>query len=261
MALARGGAGNAVVQAGAKYLVLQRGEGGFYGSTHNTAVAFTALNSLAEIAPLKDITMDVLVNGAVVDTVHIGQDNKDLTFLTDLRPWFVSSDGQTAAKTVTVGLRSSGEVGVFYHLYAKQHLEWAQVTIQPVPQMSFSVNYSATSVSVGEVVSASAHIGYTGMASGVQMVLVDLKAPTGFVLDENDFIDLLSAGKISFYEFRGGKEALVYLDSLKRNETRMVDYTLTAMSASTSLLQHVNAFDMYNTTLKVELAPMAFASA
>jgi hypothetical protein len=32
------------------------------------------------------------------------------------------------------------------------------------------------------------------------------------------------------------------------------------MTPATSLLQHVNAFDMYNTTLAVELAPVAFSA-
>jgi hypothetical protein len=261
MALARAGAGVAIVQGGAKYLVLQRGGGGYYGSTHNTAVAFTALNSLAEITPLKDMSVEVLVNGAVVDTVDINQQNKDMTFLTDLRSWFVSEEGQTAAKTVAVTLRSSGEGGVFYHLYTKQNIDW--VKSQPVSPaaLSFTVSYSKTAVSVGDVILASAAVAYTGNASAIQMVLIDIRAPTGFVLDESDFSDMLAGGKISFYEFLGGGgRALVYLDILRHGETRNMTYTLTAMSASAALLQHVNAFDMYNTSLRAELAPVAFTS-
>jgi hypothetical protein len=184
-----------------------------------------------------------------------------MTFLTDLRPWFVSSDGQIAAKTVTVTLRCTGEGGLFYHIYTKQNIDWSRTSPPSRPALSFSVSYSATNVSVGDVISASAAVAYAGNASGVQMVLVDLKAPTGFVLDESDFLDLRAAGKISFYEFRGSGEALVYLDALKRNETRTMGYTLTAMGASTALLQHVNAFDMYNVSLRSELAPLLFTSA
>ena len=261
MALARAQAGVAIVQGGAKYLVLQRGGGGYYGSTHNTAVAFTALNSLAEITPLKDMSVDVLVNGAVVDTVHINQQNKDMTFLTDLRSWFWSEEGQTAAKTVSVTLRSSGEGGVFYHIYTKQNIDWVKTVLVSPAALSFTVSYSRTAVPVGDVISASAAVAYTGNASAVQMVLVDIRAPTGFILDESDFSDMLAGGKISFYEFLGGGgRALVYLDNLARGETTNMTYTLTAMSASTALLQHVNAFDMYNTSLRAELAPVGFTS-
>ena len=260
MALARAGADPSIVQAGAKYLVLSRGAGGFYGSTHNTAVAFSALNSLSEISPLKAVTVDVLVDGVTVDTVQLDQMNKDLTFLTDLRPWFVSTPGNTVARTVNVTLRSAGEGGVFYHLYTKQNIEWALTSPQPLPDLSFSVAYSKTNASVGEPVSASAQVSYEGRASEVRMVLVDLRAPTGFVLDENDFVGLLAGDRISFYEFLGGGEVRVYLDGLRQGETRTLDYTLTAMGASASLLQHVDAYDMYNTSLKVELAPVAFTS-
>jgi uncharacterized protein YfaS (alpha-2-macroglobulin family) len=260
MALARAGASVAIVQGGAKYLVLQRGGGGYYGSTHNTAVAFTALNSLAEITPLKDISVDVLVNGVVVDAVRITQENKDMTFLTDLRSWFVSQEGQTAAKTVSVMLRSSGEGGVFYHLYTKQNIDWVKTQPAAPAALGFSVSYSTTNVSVGDVISASAAVTYAGKAPAVQMVLVDIRAPTGFVLAEGDFMDMLAGGDISFYEFLGGGRALVYLDNLARGETTNITYTLTAMSASTALLQHVNAFDMYNTSLRAELAPVGFVS-
>jgi hypothetical protein len=260
MALARAGADPSIVQAGAKYLVLSRGAGGFWGSTHNTAVAFSALNSLSEISPLKAVTVDVLVDGTLVDSVGIDHGNKDLTFLTDLRPWFVSSEGTVLAKTVNVTLRSTGEGGVFYHVYTKQNLEWAVSGLRPLAELSFSVSYSKTNMSVGEPVSASAKVGYEGQASEVRMVLVDLRAPTGFVLDESDFMDLLAGGRISFYEFLGSVEVRVYLDGLRQNETRTLGYTLTAMGPSTSLLQHVNAFEMYNTSLKVELAPVSFTS-
>jgi len=224
-------------------------------------VAFTALNSLAEITPLKAISVDVLVNGALVDTVHINQENKDMTFLTDLRSWFVSEEGQTAAKTVAVTLRSTGEGGVFYHIYTKQNIDWVKTQPAAPAALGFTVSYSTTNVSVGDVISASAAVTYAGMAPAVQMVLVDIRAPTGFVLAEGDFMDMFAGGDISFYEFLGGgTRALVYLDGLGRNETRQMDYTLTAMSASTALLQHVNAFDMYNTTLRAELAPVGFVS-
>jgi acyl-CoA hydrolase len=124
--------------------------------------------------------------------------------------------------------------------------------------LSFSVRYSSTKVSIGDVISASAAVTYTGNASAVQMVLVDVRAPTGFVMSESDFSDMLADGKISFYEFLGGGRALVYLDNLARGETTNMTYTLTAMSASTALLQHVNAFDMYNISLRAELAPVGF---
>jgi len=258
MALARSNAGVAVVQGGAKYLVLSRGAGGFYGSTHNTAVAFSALNRLSELTPLKSMTVEVLVNGATINTVTIDQSNKDLTFLTDLRPWFTSSEGPLAQKTVSVTLRSTGEGGVFYHLYTKQHIDWTQAVLPPAPELTLTVRYSSTNATVGTQISAVANVSYNGPATGLQMVLVDLRAPTGFVLDETNFDDMLSRGVISFYEFRGGGQALVYLDSLRQAQSKRLEYTLTAMTPATSLLQHVNAFDMYNTTLSVELQPVGF---
>jgi hypothetical protein len=150
---------------------------------------------------------------------------------------------------------------VFYHLYTKQNIDWVKTVLVSPAALSFSVGYSSTNVAIGDVISASAAVTYAGNASAVQMVLVDIRAPTGFVMSETDFSDMLAGGKISFYEFLGGGgRALVYLDNLRHGETRDMAYTLTAMSASTALLQHVNAFDMYNTTLRAELAPVGFVA-
>jgi len=260
MALARAGAGIQYVQGGAKYLVLSRGAGGCWGSTHNTAVAFTALNSLTELTPIKSMTVEVLVDGQVINTVTIDQSNKDMTFLTDLRPWFVSGDGPLAAKQVTVTLRSAGEGGVFYNIYTKQHIDWVQAEPRPAPELALTVRYSSTNATVGTQISAVADLSYNGQATGLQMVLVDLRAPTGFTLDETNFDDMLVRGVINFYEFRGGGRALVYIDSLQQAQSKRLEYTLTAMSPAASLLQHVNAFDMYNTTLSVELGPVGFSA-
>jgi hypothetical protein len=260
MALARAGAGIDLVQGGAKHLVLSRSGGGHWGSTHNTAVAFSALNSLSELTPMKSMTVEVFVDGTAADRVTIDESNKDLTFLTDLGPWFVSGDGPVATRQVTVTIQSSGEGGVFYHLYTKQHIDWAQAAPPASPALALAVNYSSTSTAVGTQLSATASVAYNGPAPGLQMVLVDLRAPTGFVLDETNFDDLLSRGVISFYEFRGAGQALVYIDGLERAQPRRLEYTLTAMTPATSLLQHVNAFDMYNTTLAVELGPVAFSA-
>jgi hypothetical protein len=260
MALARANASADKVQGGAKYLVLSRTGGGYYGSTHNTAVAFTALNKLSDLTPLKSMTVEVLVGGAPAGTVTIDQSNKDLTFLTDLRQWIVSGDGPVGAKTVTVTLRSTGEGGVFYHLYTKQHIGWAQAVLEPAPDLALAVSYSSTNTTVGTQISATATVSYNGPATGLQMVLVDLRSPTGFALDETNFDDLQSRGVISYYEFRDSGRALVYLDSLRQGQTNKLEYTLTAMAPATSLLQHVNAFDMYNTTLSVELGPVEFSA-
>jgi len=260
MALHRAGTDNSKVMGGAKYLVLSRTGGGYYGSTHNTAVAFTAINKLSDLTTLKSMTVDVLADGAPVDTFTIDRSNKDMTFLADLRPWFVSGEGSVAARTVTVTLRSAGEGGVFYHLYTKQHIDWAQAVPETPPELALTVHYSSTNATVGTQLSASAVVSYNGLAPALQMVLVDLRAPTGFVLDETNFQDMLERGVINFYEFRGGGRALVYIDGLKSTQSKELEYTLTAMTPATSLLQHVNAFDMYNTTLSVELGPVAFSA-
>jgi hypothetical protein len=149
---------------------------------------------------------------------------------------------------------------VFYHLYTKQHIDWAQAAAPPAPVLSLSVRYSSTDAAVGTQLSAVANLSYSGPAPALQMVLVDLRAPTGFVLDENNFDEMLAGGAISFYEFRGGSQALVYIDGLKPAQPKRLEYTLTAMTPAASLLQHVNAFDMYNTTLAVEIAPVAFSA-
>jgi len=263
MALSRAGTSLTLVQAGAKYLVLNRAGGGHYGSTHNTAVAFQALNGISEITPIKDLTIEVLVDGGKVGSVNINQQNKDLTFLTDLRPYFQSTDGSVAARTVNLTLRSTGEGGVFYHVYTKQNIEWSSpaASLKPVPTLTFSVSYGTNSTSVGTVIGARANVSYIGDAPALQMVLVDIKAPTGFSLDESDFRDLLTKGTINFYEYLGTTEVYAYIDMMKRNETRTLDYTLAAMQASTSLLQHVKAWDMYNTSAVAELAPLEFTSA
>ncbi|MGQ9583268.1 MAG: alpha-2-macroglobulin family protein [Thermoplasmatota archaeon] len=261
MALARAGSSPELVRAGAKYLVLQRGWGGYWGSTHNTAVAFTALNGLDEIAPLRSMEVEVRAEGELVGSVSFNDSTKDLTRLLDLRPWFASSEGGVSASAVSISLRSTGEGGVFYHVYTRQSIEWSAPQPPAPAGLRLVVNYSKTSVSVGDVIVAEAEVTYTGPADIVRMVLVELRAPAGFALDETDFRDMLADGTVSFYELRGQDRALVYLDGVRRDRSVELEYTLAAMRPAASLLQHVRAWDMYNTTLAVEAAPVALGAA
>jgi CD109 antigen len=250
MALNKKGAYGSAVNKAVKYLLTHR-SGGCFRSTHDTAVAFQALNTIDEFN-IEDLLITVYEDDEEVNSIRFNDENKDITYLIDLRP-YLDSDG------LNVKLVSSGKGSIFYQIFCEQYLPWSEANLFRPPELTLDVKYDTTNIKVNDMIQAEVNLMYNGGSPQLKMVLLDLRAPVGFAFVESDFQDLLEGGVINYYEHRG-RQALVYVDDLVKGELITFYYSLLALKPIKGTIQGVNAFDMYNTEITTELGPIEVQS-
>jgi hypothetical protein len=250
MALHKHGGHTSSVNKAVSYLLSHRsGLGGFF-STQDTVVAFQALASIGEIN-IEEVTVTVSAGGHPIKSIDFTQENKDLTYLIDLRPYL--------RETTTVTLESEGEGSILYQVYYSQYIPWEIIGKNEPSEMSLDVAYSATNITVNDKVTATLNLEYHGDSSKLKMVLVDLRAPVGFSFIEEDFENLIDRGIISQYEIND-REVMVYIQDIYPNSPVIFTYDLLANKPVKGLVQGIHAFDMYNPDLDVEVDPVPMVS-
>ncbi len=246
MALAKAG-NTASAQKGVSYLLTHRIGGNFF-STQDTVVAFQALTRWGEVS-VEEITLDITMNGASVETKTIDQENADLTFLLDLRPWLATENA--------VKLEATGSGTLLYQLYFEEFVPWEEEPVED--DLVMDVSYDSTDIAVNDAITATLDISYNGEAPQLKMILVDLRAPVGFAFTEEEFQGLVDDGTASHYELTG-RQLLLYLTDIVSGENYQYSYSLTAQKPIRATLQGVNVYDMYNPQLKDVETPVEVSS-
>jgi len=245
MALQEHGGFSSILKKAVSYLLNHRSYLGGFSSTQDTVVAFQALNKYGSI-DLKEMNVTIFVNGEEVDKINFTEENKDLTYIIDLRPYL--------NETTTVNLKSNGTGSILYQIFFEQYLPWEN-NVEQQKEILLDVTYDATNIEVNDTINASVTLIYNGSADIARMILIDLRAPVGFSFISSDFSTLVKQGIIDNFEIKG-RQALVYIESLEKGKVVKFLYHLKANEPIKGVIQGVNAFDMYNTNIKTELPPV-----
>jgi hypothetical protein len=247
MALAKNkGLAGGTVQKGIKYLIENRqGLGGWF-STQDTVVAFQALK-VAGTNNIDELTVEITANGKEVDSLEFDENNIDLTFIIDLRPYLKES--------TDLQIESIGSGSVMFQIYYEEYIPWDIIGADKPQELLLNITYDTTNIKVNDKIEATLELKYQGSADHVKMVLVDLRAPVGFSFVEEDFEDMKSDGHISQYEINN-RQAYLYIEDLSFGQTIIVVYNLEANDPIKGTIQGVMAYDMYNPELTTELEPV-----
>lgn len=249
MALYGEGGHGATVQGAVKYLLDHRGELGGWMSTQDTVVAFHALAVTASGNAIEDVQVQILAEDVVVETIDMGEFNRDVTYLVDLRPHL------TNVTNVTVSCTGVGSV--LYSIYLEQYVPWPETPLSS-PFLTLTVTYDTTSISVDDRLAAHMYLLYNGSAPMLKMILVDLRAPMGFAFDLSEFDYLDAQGIISSYDYND-RQVIVYITDVASGVPVEFDYSLVAELPIRSTLQGVVAWDMYDPEgLRSETLPLEF---
>jgi hypothetical protein len=246
MALNKHGGYGTTVSEGVGYLLSHRsGLGGFF-STQDTVVAFQALASVGSIN-IEELEITVKVDSVTIDSMTFSEENKDMTYLIDLRPYL--------SETTVVTLTSNGKGSVLYQVYYSQYIPWNLSGPSGPPEMTLDITYSTTNITVNDMISATLHLEYLGDSAMLKMVLVDLRAPVGFSFVEYDLEYLKQQNRISNYEIND-RECMVYIEDIYPDQPVSFTYRLLANKPIRGVVQGIHAFDMYNPDLDVGVDPV-----
>ncbi|RLF43542.1 MAG: hypothetical protein DRN29_09955, partial [Thermoplasmata archaeon] len=108
-------------------------------------MAFQALNKYGSI-DLKEMNVTIFVNGEEVDKINFTEENKDLTYIIDLRPYL--------NETTTVNLKSNGTGSILYQIFFEQYLPWEN-NVEQQKEILLDVTYDATNIEVNDTINAS----------------------------------------------------------------------------------------------------------
>jgi len=250
MALGARGSHTSLTQKAVGYLLNHRSSLGGFFSTQDTVVAFQALKSFGKFS-LDELEITVSLNGEEVDTILMNEENRDMTFLMDLRDHLASS--------MNVSIASEGSGSVMYQLFLEQYLPWDVVGEEEPEELDFSVTYDTTSIKVNDHITATVRLTYNGDSPQVRMVLIDLRAPVGFSFEASDLAAVDEEGTIDHFEI-SGRQCVVYIESLDKGTTIEFDYRLRADKVIEGTVQDVAVWDMYNSDIRSEESPVVFIS-
>lgn len=245
-----GEAGHAdTVDRAVKYLLDHRGELGGWMSTQDTVVAFHALAAVASGSTIEEVEVQILVEGVEVETIDMGEFNRDVTYIVDLRPYL--------ANVTNVTVSCAGEGSVLYSVYLEQYVPWPDEP-ETSPYLTLTVTYDTTTIAVDDRLLAHLYLLYDGSAAMLKMILVDLRAPMGFAFDLSEFEALKDQGVISSYD-TNDRQVVVYITDVLSGVPVEFDYSLVAQLPIESTLQGVVAWDMYNPAdARSETLPVTF---
>lgn len=251
MALQKHGGSGEIIKGAVSYLLNHRNQMGGFSSTQDTIVALQALNGQGT-NEIDDMQIKIYANDIVVDIVNLTEENNDMTFLIDLRPYLND-------KMSTVEITAQGKGSILYQVFSEQYLPWDLISLEKPRELIINVSYDSTSIKVSDMLWAHVDLMYNGSAESARMVLIDLRAPVGFSFVSTDFDALVKNDTFDYFEITG-RQAVVYIENITRGEWIHFDYQLEANEPIKGTIQGVKAYDMYNPSITAETPPVEITS-
>jgi CD109 antigen len=180
--------------------------GGYGGSTQDTVVAIRALFLAARTVQRDlDIDFEVVSGDDVLWTLHLDAGNFDVLHTFELP---LVGEG--------IEFRTSGTGATGYQVVRRFNLPG--ILIPPARDILIEVEYDSEGIEVDEIVDVVVRLRYTGAKESTAMVIADVGVPTGFSVVRSTLDALVEAGTVSRADV-AGRKAILYLDSLVRDET------------------------------------------
>ncbi len=229
------------------YLISMKDANGNWGSTQATILSLKAmlmsLNSLTEKVNA-DIT--VFVNGKEAGKVKITPQDSDVMRLLDLKECTTTGDNK-------IELQFSGEGSMLYQIIGKYYVPWERQLPQNEP-LTITVNYDKTQLTKDDIATATATV--TNNRSAVaNMVIIDLGIPPGFDVLTPDLDDLVANKTIQKYSMTG-RQIIVYLDKIEKNQRFDLTYRLKAKFPIRAKTPSSQAYEYYNPEIKSTAKPV-----
>jgi len=222
-ALLRSGDSPDVVRRALAWLAAQKSGAGNWGTTQATIMALRALLLASEKSGADARgTVEVLLNGAVVQRLSLTSENNDLLQQMALPNLDPASN--------RVALRFTGSGGIAYQVAGRYFTPWPQrAEKQP---LEIAVSYDRSTLARNDVVVAKAVI-HSNLPATAKMVMVDLGIPPGFDLLSEDLQSLvektagMQTGRLEKFSLTA-TQAILYFNGIAANATVEVPFRLRA---------------------------------
>ncbi|MGP0019071.1 MAG: MG2 domain-containing protein [Candidatus Sulfotelmatobacter sp.] len=238
-ALLKWGEASGTARKAMNYIASKKDATGAWGTTQATIMALRAL-LLATEKGAADVqgTLEVLLNGNVVEKLTLTPENNDLLHQfvfksvgsKDLGSKGSESKNAEAENSNSVEIRFEGKGGLAYQIVGSYYLPWDQKPANEA--LSIDVAYDRTHLAQDDIATATATV-KNNLPKSANMVMIDLGIPPGF--------DLLSEDLQTFVEKTAGQktgrlekfsltstQAILYFNSIAPGETVTLHFRLRA---------------------------------
>lgn len=249
-ALIRRGGYPQTVKGGMEYLLASRDPNGNFGSTQATIWTLRAMLLAASKGTEGAVgTLQVFLDGNPYSTLNLTAAQSDVMNTVDFGT-FVGA-GAHEVKLAFVGTGKAS-----YHLVSKYNLPWDQAPAEPTGPVSVTVGYDKTELAMNETVTATVNVTNNTDAK-LNMVLVTLGIPPGFVVMGEDFAPYLANNTMSNWETTG-KQLTLYLPLLAPSSQQTFQYRLLATMPVTASDGGGQAYPYYQPDAKSSVESTTF---
>ena len=228
IALMKAGLWPESVKQALTWLSRQKTHDGTWGSTQATILAMRALlaGSTASLGQETDSTITVLLNGKPIETFHLNRANTDVMKEVELTDRLVAGENRLELRSVPAGELPFQVAGVYWRPAVSDPLQPANTPLVVADPLQIQLDYDRTTLPVNEQLGCDVTV---KNRSGrlINMAMVDLGIPPGFVVDPAAFEVLQNEGQIAKFELTGN-QAILYLRELSNLNPFRFKYSLRA---------------------------------
>ena len=208
------------VDGAVKYLLSKKDANGNFGSTQSTIWTLRTLILAAKNGGEGAVGLvTVSVDGVPQADVPLMADQWDVMQTVDL-----ATMATTGTHKVDLSFAGTGKLS--YNLVSSYNVPWEMAGGEPMGPLSVGIEYDKTSIAVNETVWAKVTV-QNNTIGKLNMVLVTLGIPPGFVVENEDFGAYIDDGILSKVETTA-KQLTLYVFELDPLTTQTFDYRLRA---------------------------------
>lgn len=202
-----------LLEGALKFLAGKKSPDGNFLSTQGTIQSLRAFVAAAKFASSDtNVQVEVKVGEQTVFTTTVDETNREVVHLVSLSE-FVSSP------EVPVTISTTGEGKLYYQVASRHYVPWDPSARRVGQLADISLNYSETTLSVGESTTATLEIISLGVgASPGDMPMVDFGIPPGFDADLSQLDEKVKSDPlVARYELKGDR-VVIYLHDLPKEQ-------------------------------------------
>ena len=231
------------------HLVQSKDSFGTWSSTQGTVWALKALifASTNGVGGGKG-NVTVSINGQQAAAFAITPENSDVMRQVDLTEKLNGADNH-------ITLEYTGEGAPLYQIVTRYYLPWEKVENLPGMKgpLSIDVKYDKTTLAQDDTVTVTVTVANTPEAT-VEMPLIDLGIPPGFIVDTDKLEQAVQAKKISKYTV-AARQIIIYIEKLAPGQTIELSYRLKAKYPIKARTPQSRAYPYYNPDKATVAAP------
>ncbi|MCF7957455.1 MAG: hypothetical protein K9M57_03295 [Phycisphaerae bacterium] len=238
LAMMKAGRYPQTVKKALMWLSQQKDQFGTWHSTQSTVLAMKALIAGTGGVLGSDINLDIEVgvNGQVVDRVNITPEKSDLLRMVSLTRYL--KPGRNDIRIV-----SSEDAEINYRLVGSYWVTGEPEALDVPKELEILVNYDKASLAVDDVLTCHVEVRRNGQTP-VNMAIIDLAIPPGFMVDRSAFERLVKIGQLAKYELTGN-QCILYLRDIKPGEPIQFKYQLRALYPIRAKIPPAEVYEYY----------------